>query len=78
MTSALVHQAALLICESEVEWHLIGTHQHMAYRTGMMSKSFFFIFKSSKFIATRRVASSLLKFKRRAKNWKTSKETSKS
>ena len=22
MTSALVHQAALLICESEVEWHL--------------------------------------------------------
>ena len=63
MTSALVHQAALLICESEMEWHLIGTHQHMAYRTGMMSKSVFFIFKSSKFITTRRVASSLLKFK---------------
>lgn len=43
MTSALVHQAALLICESEVEWHLISTHQHMAYRRGMMSKSYFFI-----------------------------------
>lgn len=42
MTSTLVHQAALLICESEVEWHLISTHQHMAYRTGMMSKSFFY------------------------------------
>lgn len=43
MMSALVHQAALLICESEVEWHLIVTHQHMAYRTAMMSKSFFFL-----------------------------------
>ena len=59
MTSALVHQAALLICESEVEWHLMSTHQHMAYRTGMMSKSFFiYLFNSSKFISTRRVASS--------------------
>ena len=59
MTSALVHQAALLICESEVEWHLISTHQHMAYRTGMMSNSFFiYLFNSSKFITTRRVASS--------------------
>lgn len=67
MMSALVHQAALLICESEVEWHLIGTHQHMAYRTAMMSKSFFF-FTSSKFITTRRVASSLLKFKHTVKN----------
>lgn len=56
MTSALVHQAALLICESEVEWHLISTHQHMAYRTGMMSKSFLLLlFKSSKFITTHRV-----------------------
>ena len=44
MTLALVHQAALLICESEVEWHLISTHQHMAYRTGMMSKSFFYYY----------------------------------
>lgn len=66
MMSALVHQAALLICESEVEWHLIVTHQHMAYRTAMMSKSFFFT--SSKFITTRSVASSLLKFKHTVKN----------
>lgn len=41
MTLALVHQAALLICESEVEWHLISTHQYIVHRTGMMSKGFY-------------------------------------
>ena len=68
MTLALVHQAALLICESEVEWHLISTHQYMVYRTGMMSKSFSLLFKSSKFITTHLGASSLLRFKRTVKN----------
>ena len=77
MMSALVHQAALLICESEVEWHLISTHQHMAYRTCMMSMSF--LFKSSKFITTYtcRAASSFLKLKHTVKIVLKLKKTSK-